>query len=439
MRVALGDLNNDTLLDIVVVNSGYDSVSIFLGCGNGSISNQTTLSTGNGALPSSVALGDLNNDGMLDIVVVSSGYDSVGIFLGYGNGSFANQTMLSTGAESLPSSVAFGDLNNDTILDIVVANSGSDSVGIFLGYGNGSFAHQTVYSTGNGSGPVSVALGDLNNDTALDFVVTYRGNSNVGIFLGYGDASFTNQMTYSTALDSDLISLAVGDFNNDHVPDVLAAGGSYGDIALLHGSIHSLFVDRRILRTGKGSRPRSFAIGDFNKDGHMDFCVASFGTGTIGVFLGYGNFSFADQAIYSTGNNSHPYSLDVGDFNGDTILDIVVAIRGTDEVAILLGFTNGSFGNPKIVSSGFAPCSVVVGDFNNDSLLDIVFANHDANNLAVLLGNGSGSFVDCIFLPLDRNSRPFLVMVGDFNGDNKHDLAVANEGIDSLNILLQTC
>ena len=95
-----------------------------------------------------------------------------------------------------PRSVAVGDLNNDTRLDIVVANSDSNNVSVLLGYGNGSFHEQMTYSTG--SQPYSVAVGDLNNDTRLDIVVANFDSNNVSVLLGYGNGSFQDQMTYST-------------------------------------------------------------------------------------------------------------------------------------------------------------------------------------------------------------------------------------------------
>ena len=93
-----------------------------------------------------MAVGDFNNDNRLDIIVTNSVDKNVSVFLGYGNGSFATQTTYSTG--SYPQSVAVGDFNDDQKLDIVVANSFDDDVSVLLGYGNGSFAAQTTYSSG---------------------------------------------------------------------------------------------------------------------------------------------------------------------------------------------------------------------------------------------------------------------------------------------------
>jgi hypothetical protein len=85
------------------------------------------------------------------------------------------------------------------------------------------------------------------------------------------------------------------------------------------------------------------------------------------------------------------------------------------------------------------PYSVAVGDFNNDTRLDIVVANHGTNNLAVLLGHGNGTFASPILFSMNYGSGPFSVVIGDFNNDRKLDFAVANDGTDSLTILLQIC
>jgi hypothetical protein len=173
----------------------------------------------------------------------------------------------------------------------------------------------------------------------------------------------------------------------------------------------------------------------------MDIGVANSGTDNIGIFLGYGNISFANQVTYSTGLYSSPYSVTVGDFNNDTGLDIVAANYGSDNVGVFLGYGNGSFRNQRTYStgSGPSPYSVAVGDFNNDTLLDIVVANYSTNNLCVFLGYGNGTFTSLILFSTDYGSHPFSVVVGDFNKDEKLDFAVANDGTDSLNILLQTC
>ncbi len=194
-----------------------------------------------------------------------------------------------------------------------------------------------------------------------------------------------------------------------------------------------------MLITGNGSQPRSFVIGDFNNDDHMDIGVANSGTDNIGIFLGYGRISFASQKVFLTGPNSFPYSITAGDFNNDTFLDIVVANYNSNNVGVFLGRGNGSFANQTSYPAGSGPQSVAVGDFNNDTILDIIVANYGSNNLGIFLGHGDGAFVEMTLIPLEYGSHPFMVLVGDLNNDHKLDFAVANSGTESLHILLQTC
>ncbi|CAF4556191.1 unnamed protein product [Rotaria sp. Silwood2] len=154
-----------------------------------------------------------------------------------------------------------------------------------------------------------------------------------------------------------------------------------------------------------------------------------------------GNMSFTNQLTHSTIPYLYPCSMAVGDFNNDTRVDIVFSGCNSNTVGVFLGYGNGSFGNLMTYPTGSysTQYSLAVGDMNNDTMLDIVVANYDNNNLGVFIGHGNGTFANIIVFPLDYESNPFSIVVGDFNNDRKLDIAVANNGTDSLNILLQTC
>ena len=179
--VAVGDVNSDNNPDIVVANKNSNNVGVLLNKGGGTFINQVTYSTGSGSYPYSVAVGDVNSDNKLDIVVAN--YDNVGVLLNRGDGTFLSQTTYSTGSGSNPYSVAVGDVNSDDILDIVVANEGWNNVGVLLNIGDGTFLSQTTYSTGSDCYPYSVAVGDVNSDNKLDIVVANEGSNNVGVLL----------------------------------------------------------------------------------------------------------------------------------------------------------------------------------------------------------------------------------------------------------------
>ncbi|CAF3661745.1 unnamed protein product [Rotaria socialis] len=109
-------------------------------------------------------MGDFNNDAKLDILVVNYNNNEMSVLLGYGNGSFAKETRYST--DFISWSVGVGDFNNNNQLDIVLVSFFSQGMSVLLGCGNGSFANETRYSTG--SSPYAIAVGDLNNDARLD-------------------------------------------------------------------------------------------------------------------------------------------------------------------------------------------------------------------------------------------------------------------------------
>ncbi|CAF1310366.1 unnamed protein product [Adineta ricciae] len=134
--------------------------------------------------PQSLAMGDFNNDNLMDITTANYNNDNIDIYFGYGNGTFyLNNITLETGSQTKPYAIAVGMFNNDTFLDIIVVNYGSNNVGIFLGYGDGSFMDMKVFAIGYGSLPFSILPGHFNNDQMLDFVVANEGTDNLKIFL----------------------------------------------------------------------------------------------------------------------------------------------------------------------------------------------------------------------------------------------------------------
>jgi hypothetical protein len=434
--VTVGDFNQDNLIDIVVVNSGTNNIGIFLNYGNDTFAPQMTFTTGDLSTPVSVATGDFNNDTQLDIVVANYDTHSIGIFLGYGNGTFANQTIFSTGA-SRPVSIAVGDLNNDHWLDIVVTNNGTNNIAIFFGYENGSFGNQITYSTSYDSLPYFVVVADFNHDHYLDIAVANYGTDNVGVFLGYGNGSFTTQTTYSTSLRSSPYSIAVNDFNNDGQLDIVVANSGTNNVGILLGNGNGTFLSQTTYSISPGSRPQSIIIGDFNQDNQLDIAVSNYATSNISILIGYDNGSFATPTMHSTGINSGPLGMGVGDFNNDNQSDIAVVNYDLNNVFVLIGYSMIQSKNPTSYSTGVgsSPFQIAIGDFDNDTHLDLAVVNSGTNNAGVFLGYGNGSFREQVTYSTGNGSHPYALIVRDLDNDYRLDILVANPNTQSLGIL----
>ncbi|CAF1424753.1 unnamed protein product, partial [Rotaria sordida] len=435
--LVVDDINKDDRLDVIVANSGTDNVGIFLGYGNGNFAGMMTFPTGIGSRPCSVAVADFNDDGRLDIVVINIGTNNIGFLYGYGNGSFATILIYQTGDNYFPTAVRIGDFNNDNRIDIAVVNTNANNIGILLGYGNGNFTKQVIYSTRHGTRPYWVAFGDFNNDYEIDMVTANHHDNSISIFLGQGNGSFGDVKTYPTGDGSMPMYVNVGDFNNDHKLDIIVVNYGTNQIVVHFGLGDGTFLWGDLYSTDIGSQPNTLAIGDFNKDGRLDIVVSNPGSDTIGLFLGYDSKPFANVKLGRTGNGSRPHSVAIGDFNNDGISDIAIANYGNNNVGIYLGLDNAFSDNMLIYSTGVdsGPYFVAVEDLNNDNHSDIVVANFKSDNIAILLGYGNATFAPAVTYLTGDRSHPFAVAIADFDNDNVLDIAVANSGTSTVLLL----
>jgi hypothetical protein len=230
-----GDFNNDDHLDLAVKDYWeLHTIGVLFGSGDGIFIVQTKFFLSNTCdSPSSFAVGDFDSDGQLDLALTQESYDHLCVLLGNGDGYFGQPIIFSTGDFSAPQSVTVADLNNDSSLDIVIANSRKNNVGVGLGNGNGTFQVQTTYFTGDHSWPNWVVTGDFNNDNQLDIAVSNWYTHNAGVFLGAGNGTFLEQTTVSTGSRSIPVSIATGDFNSDRKLDLVVIDSAQYNVIIL--------------------------------------------------------------------------------------------------------------------------------------------------------------------------------------------------------------
>ncbi len=197
--VATGDLDGDGDLDLVTANFHEGTISVLLNNGDGTFAADVKYEAG--FEPASVAIGDLDDDGDLDLVVSSgggadlNGYlpGTVSVLLNAGDGTFPSQTIHGLGIR--PFSVALGDLDGDDDLDMAIAISGSDSVEIMFNNGDGTFVLGAFLPTGDFPG--FIVIGDLNGDGDLDLAVTSWTQEVVSVYLNKGGVSFADRVALS--------------------------------------------------------------------------------------------------------------------------------------------------------------------------------------------------------------------------------------------------
>ncbi len=339
------------------------------------------------------------------------------------------------GAGASPQSVATADLNGDTFPDLVTANYGGNTVSVLLGDGTGAFTAASGSPFAVGVNPISVAIADFNGDGKPDLVTANADSNSVSVLLGDGAGGFTVASGSPFAVGGEPQAVAVGDFNADGNPDILAANNSDQTVTVLLGNGTGGFAPARGSPVALGSAPQTIAVGDFNGDGKPDFVTAAYNN-KVTILYGSGGGGFAGARPFAVG--SFPQFVAAADLNGDGKLDIVTANSGSNSVTVLLANSAGGYtaaaGSPFTV--GMIPQSVALVDINGDGKPDIVAANAGDNTISVLTGNGAGGFAAAAGSPFAAGATPFSLAAGDFNGDGRADLAITDVGGGAVTVLL---
>jgi hypothetical protein len=370
--VALGDLNGDGKLDVVTTHGAFDDdppalqrlrlVSVLYGRGDGRFGHSHEYEIGKpgdmqGAF--SVAMGDVNGDGKLDVVTGNLASKSVSLLVNDGHGALAPPVNYSLGRE--PYDVALKDLNGDGKRDIATGNP--NTVSILLNAGAGTFGAVHEYPAGRTTWAFAVA--DLSGDGRPDIATANRRRNSTTVLVNRGDGSFGAPVDYRTAPGP--ATVAIGDVNGDGKADLVSGNGSSGaggeaveSVSILLGRGDGTLRPKRDYRLGEDLNEqddlffiRTVRIADVNSDRKPDLVTANTagnalgmgvdGTWLMTVFINGGkgtfrrHFNYGIRSLFHLGDGRGSESIALGDLNGDGRADVVEGgPTRSDEVSVFV-------------------------------------------------------------------------------------------------------
>ncbi len=356
----------------------------------------------------------------------------------------------------IPTSVAAGDMNQDGKTDWVVANGGDSTLWLYFGRGDGISDLPRILPLA-GRSPLWVELVDLQGNGILDLVVAEADSGTVGVLLGNGDGTFQKEAQYF--LPAPPLTLLVEDFNGDGSLDVLAGLAEFDyPVALLPGDSSGRFgppIFRRSESSADFFVTIWMAAADFDLDGDLDLLTVDLEPNWWGVHSrvndGTGVFKELQYIAASSGMPLGPPLVHLasaaGDINGDGCPD-AVSVHSLGGAHIYLGRCDGHFQfftESQPFGMGDAGVAVALTDINGDNILDLIssgiflaqggaFGQEAGNLLSVMLGNGQGGFNPA---RVYRGEGTLIdLAIADLNGDAVPDVIAANQDSDTATVFL---
>jgi hypothetical protein len=457
------DVDGDGRLDIAAANASSNSISILVNTvGPGAIigspfGGQIVVATGDA--PLGIASADVNGDGRVDLITANQFGDDASVLLNAtartaGGRAFVRPPEFRPGPGR---ALALGDINNDGRLDLVTADTAVNTMRVLQndttpGSGVASFTGGVDFGTG--VDPFGLAVADLDGDGLVDVDAAGNASTTISVLRNTSapgfTASFDTRTDSSTGVSSAPFAVAIGDLNGDGRPEVVSANQGVSKV--------SVFVNKTIgggdpLEARKdfatGTSPRAVAIGDLNGDGQPDLVTANAISNDVSILLNATPFleqpQFAPKRDVAAG--VAPFSVALDDFNGDGKLDIAAANNDNagGTLAILLnetptGSTAVAFAPVELFAAAQNCVGIVINDLNGDGRPDVVVSNFASDNVTVFFNSTiPGAPVPAFLpLPLEASVNPRNLVSGDLNGDGRQDLAVFNEASGEASVLLAT-
>ncbi|CAF1440439.1 unnamed protein product [Adineta steineri] len=332
----IGDFNGDSRLDIAF--QGFDTpvISVLRGDGKGYFKAETTSAPNGITEINKMIVGDFNNDNHPDLAVQSKALGLIQIRLAYGDGTFRLSLLNQFCTVMSSVDFAFIDVDTDTYLDMIVVCSSLDGIGVYFGNGKGEYyISPLILFAGENSYPLRVAVDDFNCDNYQDIAVLNRHGQNIGIFLGDGGKSF-KAPTMSTIHKENYPSyFVIADFNRDTLPDIAISYDHSYFIEMMYGYGNGTLGNSTMFQIGDEPVVDQIIVNDFNADGNLDIGFGKTGQ-TINLLIGDGHGDFTLQTAFPIRFSGPSAWIGVGDFNGDGFVDIInVDLNSTSQDVFL--------------------------------------------------------------------------------------------------------
>jgi outer membrane protein assembly factor BamB len=450
VAVAAGDFDRDGKLDVAAVNQSTASVTILIGDGMGGFTAgpNSPISIG-AANPIDIAAGDLDQDGMLDLVVAFGGGAQAEVLRGLGGvdaGKFAASGPFALNA--IPTRIYLALLTSDADLDLVVLAEGARRLLVYGGASGTAFNPAALSNldltqppfSAVGEQPSGAAPLDFNRDGKLDLAVVMRNTNTLWVLGGNGGGGLSPGP--SIGVGSGPRDVAAADVDRDGWPDLVTANSGSGDASVLRNSAGSSLAPSSV---AVGGTPIRVALLDLNHDAVLDLVAldeaAVPGARMVGVLgLETGPPFFQATPLYPENlPGATPAGLAVGDFTADGRLDLVTALSGPRQVVVVENRSGApcvgtSFGSaPRAYAAGDGPVSTAAADFDRDGRTDLAVAA-EFDKKVFLLKNAAGHFALPTASVDVSPAIPAAVATADFDSDGIPDVAVASSGTDLVQV-----
>ncbi len=418
--IAAGDLDGDGDPDIAVACLNTDDVTLFENLGGATSFGGKNVLTTDLIGCTDLELGDLENDGDLDIVVANIGVQRVAWLKNNGSGVFSLVSLSTFGLSTVDDAtgVHIFDANGDGFADVAASLVDENAIDLFLYAGSGSFhpaqriTDRTFYAT-------DVVAADLDDDGDLDLISSSQNDSKLAWYENLGGTGIYGPNRFINYAAGGIAALAAADLDGDGDDDVVSVSGLDQKLAI-YENLGSLEFGIQTILDQSAIQPRNVIATDLDADG--DFDLAVIGQEVLKVYLNNGSGSFTDNIVFSGFNDTR--GLVAADLDADGKSDLVVSSWFDSKLSWFRNLGGGAFGVRQIIASPGGADGLVADDWDGDGDWDLAVSSEFNDQILYYQNLGSAVFAPSVVLASSLNGL-FDLESRDMNGDGRRDILFA--------------